>query len=72
MTVEKLGGCVPEEGRSHLIQSLVERKLLKVTKRAILEIRLTDKGKAAVCEPANQRTGQRHSPTNNLELLQAP
>ena len=46
MTAEKLGNCVPKEGRSQLISGLVERKLLKVTKKAIQEVRLTQKGRA--------------------------
>lgn len=46
MTAEKLGGCVPIEGRSQLISGLVARKLLKVTKKAIQEVRLTEIGKA--------------------------
>ena len=46
MTAEKLGNCVPTEGRSQLISGLVARKLLKVTKKAIQEVRLTTKGKA--------------------------
>lgn len=46
MTAEKLRNCVPQEGRSQLIRSLVERKLLKVTKKTIQEVRLTEKGKS--------------------------
>ena len=48
MTAEKLGRCVPQEGRSQLIGGLVERKLLKVTKETIQEVRLTEKGKAFI------------------------
>ncbi|MEL7353383.1 MAG: hypothetical protein AAF171_13485 [Cyanobacteria bacterium P01_A01_bin.116] len=50
MTAEKLGGCVPVEGRSQLISQLVDRKLLKVTKQAIVNVRLTEKGKAMLCD----------------------
>lgn len=46
MTAEKLGSCVPEAGRSQLVSGLVNRKLLKVTKRQILTVRLTAKGKS--------------------------
>ncbi|MEM6451395.1 MAG: hypothetical protein AAF703_13900 [Cyanobacteria bacterium P01_D01_bin.105] len=46
MTFEKLGSCVPKEGRSQLINGLVNRKLLKVTQQSIQEVRLTEKGKA--------------------------
>lgn len=48
MTLQKLGSCVPKEGRSQLVSSLVARKLLKVTKEAITEVRLTEKGIAAM------------------------
>ncbi len=52
MTPAKLGGCVPESVRSQLISELVSRKLLKVTKRVILEVRLTEQGK--VCLQSHQ------------------
>lgn len=61
MTADKLGGCVPEEGRSQLISALVDRKLLKVTKREILEVRLTTQGKAFLCDHLGQVTGQRNN-----------
>ncbi|MEM9087376.1 MAG: hypothetical protein AAGC93_01405 [Cyanobacteria bacterium P01_F01_bin.53] len=48
MTPDKLGNCVPVNMRSHLISGLVERKLLKVIKRTITEVRLTETGKAAL------------------------
>ena len=55
MTSEKLGNCVPANMRSHLISSLVERKLLKVIKRTITEVRLTEIGKAALFAQADAR-----------------
>lgn len=44
MTPAKLGTCVPEDMQLSLIEALVERKLLKVVKRTITEVRLTQKG----------------------------
>jgi len=57
MTAEKLGSCVPKEGRSQLISNLVKRKLLKVTKKAIQEVRLTEKGKALVSTHCSEKAG---------------
>ena len=44
MTLEKLGNRVPAGAGQQLISSLVSRKLLKITKHAIREVRLTQKG----------------------------
>lgn len=56
MTAEKLGNCVPQEGRSQLISSLVDRKLLSVTKKAIQEVRLTEKGKSLLSAYCNKES----------------
>lgn len=42
MTFAKLGNCVPEVMRRQLVETLVDRKLLKVVKSTITEVRLTD------------------------------
>ena len=59
MTAEKLGSCVPKEGRSQLIEGLVKRKLLKVTKKAIQEVRLTEKGKVLLSADYSEDVGLR-------------
>ena len=44
MTLEKLGNRVPPGSGQQLVRGLVSRKLLKITKYAITEVRLTKKG----------------------------
>lgn len=46
MTLARLGNSVPEGSRQSLVQALVKRRILKVVKRQITEVRLTAKGKA--------------------------
>ncbi len=65
MTPAKLGSCVPENMRSPLINTLVTRKLLKVTKTAITEVWLTEKGKSLL------RSRQREQQGKNMSLVSA-
>lgn len=56
MTPAKLGNCVPEDMRLPLVEALVNRKLLKVVKCAITEVRLTAAGLAFLRSQDVKRT----------------
>lgn len=49
MTPESLGSKIPESAKQQLIESLADRKLLKITKSAIEAVWLSTKGKQFLC-----------------------
>ena len=60
MTLERLGNRVPESAKQQLIQSLADRRMLKITKAGISEVWLTTRGK--------QFLAYEYEPTGSLSL----
>jgi len=61
MTLKKLGSRVPPGSGQQLVSSLVSRKLLKVTKSQITEVRLTKQGQQFL-----HNTGHRNSAARKM------
>ncbi|MEL7333915.1 MAG: hypothetical protein AAFN12_16835 [Cyanobacteria bacterium J06560_2] len=69
MTPAKLGSCVPENTRQHLVKALVNRKLLKVIKMAITEVSLTSEGARRLHNEHSQRTFSASMTLNDLDAV---